>query len=145
MRTLKVLPVRVLSRWYDEEPDYVAEEGHFKEIPPVYNRPGWYYDPNTSACWFELSNGKAYDNSHNSGYFKWVLKAEDAKYSRLRKCEVDALLVLRKNRILTGHLATRLWWELTVKKYRRTYVDARLNMMRWDKEDRVKHPEDYNE
>ena len=61
MFRIKVLECPKYASWIGEQP-FQTEYFTKKEIIPVYNRKGWYYDRYVNTSWIEY-NGKAYSES----------------------------------------------------------------------------------
>lgn len=57
--------------FYEEEEYPQCTE--YAEIPPVFGKPGFYFDRKEKKLWFEV-NGRAFDCSKNLRDFKWQLK-----------------------------------------------------------------------
>lgn len=76
MSRYKVLRCDFWMRW-DDEDDFREEMPEMREITPVFNRNGQYYDRLTKSWWFEV-NGKAFtDDSQGGGRSQmlWTIEA----------------------------------------------------------------------
>lgn len=100
-----------------------------KEITPVFNRNGWYYNRLNKSCWFEV-NGYAFKTSIND--FKFQLDLLNHNY--MSDTIYFAYCVLRKENLLSKKQKQELITEEFLRQRRKTNLD----MLKFKKSFKIK-------
>jgi len=51
---VKVLPLEAWMTWLGDEDGLIEPLGEDRRMPPVFGRPGWYYNRIKNVAWFEV-------------------------------------------------------------------------------------------
>ncbi len=124
---------KTLDLYNYEEKTYrelVQEELRYVEVPPVFNRDGWYYDRIAKIAWYEY-NGMAWIND-NPGQFLYELQCLNSRW--LNKDEVKAIKILMIYGSCPKSLIEALVQNEHNFQHRDVYRNARFGtMMRYKK------------
>ncbi len=120
---IKILECPIHDYFRDDPTDYFGER---PEIPPVFNRDGYYYDRIRKLCWIEC-NGRAW--LYDAGSFLYELKCLTALERPFTQSEISSIRNLlhrctRKDRIHKKYFA---WQE--AEQIRQTYRESRKYCM----------------
>jgi hypothetical protein len=127
MARYKMLPAPRWLEWCAEYHGGIDDETkHLKEIEPVFNRQGWFYDRQTKLAWYE-SYGRAWLCDRNDD-FLYCLK--NAMHRPLLKKERQAIKTLMQNKLCPLALKQLYWTDTEVHDLRETYRGARMYTLR---------------
>jgi len=102
-KRFKVLPVPSFWKGYLNsflELEDVASK--IVSLGPIFNRPGWYLDRMSKHSWVELPNGECF--SWENSYSDFIDEIYWKSFTHIRKCEMNAIRILRKGGLLKKHL-----------------------------------------
>jgi hypothetical protein len=121
---IKVLPLRSPYNRKDEgRTSKVIDEclSYMQEIPPVFGRPGWYYDRLTKTAWIEL-RGRAWAERPED----WLYRFKLLDHEPLAEVEREAIQVLANR----NHCPRELLDRLRIDAELQMYDCIRLNGLR---------------
>jgi hypothetical protein len=126
MSSKSAISVLPLKYWMIRHGLNLRDTLELKEIEPVFNRDGWYYNRHTKHCWFEC-RGKAflYERANDFKYrvdlftFKSLSEREVYIYTEMLKLQPSRDIMTPVIRALNSYrfMKNRISDEREVKKY----------------------------
>lgn len=121
-----------LEFWQKERPELRLQgeadymKATYPEIPPFFNKDGYYFDSIANKCWFEVG-GRAFSVS-NPEDFRYLLRLLD--HRPMREKVYKALMEVKREGELSKGLLKKLQTEKEWRELRSLRWDAKKSLLR---------------